>query len=489
MNVRELAKLFDRVSLDRELGKRSFAEYIKINWPVVEPKTLLWNWHLDAMAEFCTGLLMGHFNSGIINVPPGMSKSMIISTLFPSWCWVQNPTLRIIAATYVQDLSNKNAKLHRDLVLSDFHQARWPEVVIDRGSAQKIENFWNTALGWRFSSSVGGKMTGYHADILIFDDLIKAQDASSSLVLEKAADFWFNVMSTRRTDARSLKKLGIMQRLSDLDVTARCIETGEYEVLSLPMEFNPDTKCIVEVPGLRIEDARTEPGELLDPRRFPREVVDEDKKRMGPRAFAAQMQQDPVPAGGNIVDVEWFKHWDVLPGGMRQIITVDAAFKDDDGSDYVVVQVWGVKRPNYYLVDQMRERANVLRTCDMVVEMKRRHPRAIGVYIEDKANGPAVISILKSRMPGVVAWPEKGSKMTGLNKTSRLEAVASLFEAGNVFIPPKETEWLMDYMKEMTRFPFAKNDDMVDATTMGLLVLHRPQHRSYLDAIKKMVGK
>ena len=183
----------------------------------------------------------------------------------------------------------------------------------------------------------------------------------------------------------------------------------------------------------------------------------------------------------------WFNTWQTLPQGMRKIITVDAAFKGKYTSDYVAVQCWGVKSPNYYLVDQLHSRQNVLGTCEMILEMKRRHPDAVGVYVEDKANGPAVLQILKREISSMVAWPEKGSGMTGMDKISRAESVSAVFEAGNVHVPdPEEVGWVNGYITEMLRFPFDKHDDRVDATTMALLILHRARHSRYLDAIKKM---
>ncbi len=77
--------------------------------------------------------------------------------------------------------------------------------------------------------------------------------------------------------------------------------------------------------------------------------------------------------------------------------------------------------------------------------------------------------------------------MGGMSKISRAEAVAALFEGGNVFVPEDGiAPWIGEYITELTRFPLVRNDDRTDATTMGLLILYRPQHRKYLDAIAKM---
>lgn len=481
-----------KLATEAELGRRSFARYMRLAWNQIEANELIWGWHMDAMAEFCTGLFMGHFRNGLINIPPGLTKSLTVSTLFPAWVWIQDPTQRFIAATYAQDLSEKNAKLHRDLVMTDWHRARWPHVEISKDSTKRVKFFENTSKGWRFSSSVGGQMTGRHGDYLIFDDLVKAQDADGRNVIDpvaiqKANDFWFKTMHTRRSNPTRTRKLGIMQRLHFEDTAQKCIDSGEYELLMLPMEFIPESRCVVQLPGITIQDPRTERGELLAPDRFPREVVEEDKRALGSLTFEAQMQQNPAPSEGNIFKKAWIRRWKELPSGMRKIIVVDCSFKDDRQSDFVAIQCWGVRNPNYYLVDQIYGRFNVLKTCEKISEMRARHKTALGSYIEDKANGPAVIQIMRGPVAGINPWPEKGSGMAGMSKVSRAEAIAAVFESGNVFLPEDaRAPWVGEYITELCRFPLVKNDDRTDATTMALLILHKPQHRKYAAAIKAM---
>ena len=81
-------------------------------------------------------------------------------------------------------------------------------------------------------------------------------------------------------------------------------------------------------------------------------------------------------------------------------------------------------------------------------------------YIEDKANGSAIISMLKKSVQGVIAVNPDGGKI------ARVNAVSPLIEAGNVYIP--ETEWTNDYINELVAFPNGKHDDEVDSTTQAL---------------------
>ena len=479
-------------------------------WDEVVPSERRWNWHLDAISEHLDAVRKGEITELVINVPPGCTKTLAASVFWPAHLWIEDPTHRIICATYGQFLSNQAAKLHVRLVKSDWFQARWPDVKLATDAVQKIET---TAGGFRFSTSVMGAATGQHAGTHIGDDLAKAQDASGRasvdpVALERANDFWFSSFKTRRSDASTLRRVLIAQRLHDKDTPGKALAAG-YVGLVLPMEYDSRRRCRTawtRQDGSRAVFADPREGDgiwtpppeptqtaaqpdpdpvLLNPARFSRAVVDGDKdpvNGMGAVAFGAQMNQDPTPLEGAI-----FKHvgglrWAEIPKNARRIITVDAAFKDTKTSDFVAIQVWAVALPNFYLLDQEYGRFGFGATCAAVARVKDRHPGTVGIYIEDKANGPAIIETLSAKIPGVIAWTPTGSKV------ARAEAVAPLFER-NVYIPPEATLWTADYVKELRQFPRTKHDDQVDATTMALLILHQPMVSQYADAVAKMLGR
>lgn len=207
---------------------------------------------------------------------------------------------------------------------------------------------------------------------------------------------------------------------------------------------------------------------------------------------AAQLQQRPAPEGGAIFRKEWLRFWwqdtapretvlypDAprveLPKKFSRIIqSWDMAFLDMENSDWVVGQVWGVNEGNLYLLDQVRGRWDAPATAHQVMLLSARWPRARIKLIEKKANGPAVMSMLKKRLTGMIAVEPDGGKI------ARANAAAPLFEAGNVFLPdPAKCAWTQSYLYEMFIFPNGKHDDQVDATSQAL---------NYLDK-RKLRGK
>jgi predicted phage terminase large subunit-like protein len=491
MNPAEL-----RIALDRERLTRKMAPFVAAAWRKIEPNDLRWNWHMDAVCEHLEAVLYGQIRDLLICQPPGTSKSLLASTLWPGWIWAKAPATRIISSTYGQDLTEKNSRLHRDLTLDPWYVERWPEARIRAEDVGKVGMFQNASKGWRFSTSVGGPATGRHADILIFDDLVKAQDAEGRalldpIMIEKACDFAFKVMRTRRADAATTRQVMIAQRLHYQDPPGRAEERG-WTVLRIPQHFDPADACKTRVlwipPGKAApepyQDPRKAPGELLNPDRYPAEVLAADLEAMGPITYEAQHNQRPAPPSGAIFTKVGDARWSVLPSGGRRILTLDCSFKAKSTSDHVAIQAWIADGGRYYLVDEWAGPCTFWETIELAVRWIERFP-GYTLHVEDKANGPAVIETLEGEIPGIQAW-DPGTA----DKVSRAHAVSHLFTTGCVLLPPdNRAPWLGAYRDTLHRFPLVRRDDRVDATTMALLILHRPKTDRYLAMIQAMKGK
>ena len=118
------------------------------------------------------------------------------------------------------------------------------------------------------------------------------------------------------------------------------------------------------------------------------------------------------------------------------------------------------------MLDQVRGRMDFPSTVRAVESLSAKWPQARAKLIEDKANGPAVISTLKSKISGLIPVNPEGGKM------ARLQAVSPDIEAGNIYLPePSIAAWVHDYVEEFAAFPNGANDDQVDATSQALLRL------------------
>lgn len=301
------------INFEREtIKRRGLAEFIRRAWSVVEPDRLQYNWHIDAIAEHLTALFKREIRSLVINIPPGCSKSLICSVLFPAWVWTIDPGHRWLMLSYDKELAFRDARKMRTLVMSEWYQARWPEVEVpdDRTASTAVGLWFNTKGGMRSSGTLRGGVTGKHAHTAGIDDPIDTTGAGadSGKELDEVARFMHQTLPTRFVEPAESAQFTVMQRLHQRDPSAELIRNGAT-VLCLPMRFEKNH------PQRWERDPRTEEGELLHPKRFPKEVVDKLEKDMNTFAFAAQEQQRPTPEGGGIYQKDWFKRWIELPTG------------------------------------------------------------------------------------------------------------------------------------------------------------------------------
>jgi predicted phage terminase large subunit-like protein len=189
---------------------------------------------------------------------------------------------------------------------------------------------------------------------------------------------------------------------------------------------------------------------------------------MGSYEWSALYQQRPSPAEGAIFLRHWWKYYDENPAdiasGMDGIVqSWDMAFKDAKDADYVVGQVWGRKDANRFLLDQTRARLDFPATLRAVLSLSAKWPKTTHIYIEDKANGPAVISTLQSKIQGLIPVNPEGGKV------ARANAVTGQIESGNVYLPsPSRAKWIEDFIEECAGFPNSAHDDQVDAMSQAL---------------------
>jgi predicted phage terminase large subunit-like protein len=447
---------------------KDLKSFVHAAWPILEPASpLQWNWHLDLLCEYLTAVKEGLFRRLIINVPPRSMKSLLCTVFYPVWRWCTEPQRRFMFVSYSDELSTDHSVFRRNVLSSEMYRAGCGYQVRFSKDQNLKTQYENTKRGVMYSTSITGSATGKGCDELIVDDPINPKKAFSDLERDAVNRNFDATFRSRLNDPANGVILVIMQRLHDDDLTGHLLkqEPNSWTHLKLPAEFEQDETWTFPITGLPFP---VKAGDLLWPERFSRGVLADLKTALGSWSFAGQYQQSPAPLQGGIIQRKWIQYYRELPaatGSVRWLQSWDCSFKETRDSDYVVGQVWCRIGSAHYLVDQIRERMDFVRTKQAIQQMTARYPQATAKLIEDKANGPAVISSLRSVIPGIIPVTPKDSKV------GRLSAVSPLFEAGNVFLP--EARWTADFVEELTRFPNTGNDDQVDACTQALLYLPR----------------
>lgn len=468
--MRESPSPSDLAKLDRELiERRGLREYCRRAWPQIEPSPLAWSWHHDALCEHLSAVYACDIRNLLICIPPGFSKSNFASVLAPSWAWTKWPSTKFIASTYAQDLSDKDAIKILRLVRSHWYHERFGHrVQVPRWATKRIRMFENAQKGFRFSTSVGGELTGRHGDVLIGDDLINVKDARNTAKIEQAVEFWFARMASRQANPMTTRKIVIMQRVSHIDVAQHCIDSGDYETLIIPMEYSHKT---ISYSTRAYEDPRKEEGELLWPERVGPKEIAKLRTDLGD-AYECQYNQVPSAPGGAIFKSESFRYWghtgcapyETLPLDrfLHYSISVDCSFKNSATADMTSMLVWAQKGGDFLLIDRIARRMEFTEMIEEILGLLIKYP-VREKYVEAAANGHAVISALRRDIPGMIDCKPIGSK------EARAHAVQGYYRSGNVFHPhPKICPWVKEYEKYLTAFPRGKFDDDVDATSQYL---------------------
>ncbi|GAA2732283.1 phage terminase large subunit [Streptomyces nogalater] len=411
----------------------------------------------------------------IWTMPPQEGKSQRVSRTFPAWLLARDPDKRIAIASYELGTARRWGRAIRNDIAANPDKFG---LRIRRDTASAAEWQIQDHAGGVYSVGVQGALTGRPVDVLIIDDPIKDRAQAESLVFrERVWDFWTDTARTRFGPDTVV--IVVLTRWHEDDLAGRLLAQdvrGEWRHINVPAQADHDPNQGQTDPLGRA------PGEyLISARGRTAKDWEETRQDVGSRTWTSLYQGRPSPTTGDVWRRQWWRRYGTplwsqdadRPDAYRVeecdqvIMSWDMAFKDTRSSDYVVGQVWARKGADVYLLDQIRKRLSFTDTLAAFEAMVKRWPGATAKLVEDKANGTAVISTLKSKVPGIIAVTPTESKY------ARATAVSPVLEAGNVFLPEKAVELFdpEELIDEAAAFPNAAHDDMVDATSQALAYL------------------
>lgn len=439
-----------RNELQKELCRRSYVDYVEYahegRWK--KSKHLLFT--CNRIQEFIEEDTGHAFDILILQMPPQHGKSMSTTETLPSWYLGKYPQKRIIQASYNEETAERFCRRNKEKI----RQFGKELFNIELGAIERSTEFELTNnVGRMISRGIMSGITSNPADLIIIDDPIKnRQEADSETFRNRLWEEWQNSIKTRLSNGS--KVIVIMTRWHEDDLAGRIMQNEQnVSVINLPCEAE-DNDLI----------GRTKGDALFPEIGKDNKWLEEFKKGYttseGSRAWNALFQGRPTAEEGNMFKRKWIKYYEELPKCLYTCISVDAAFKDGANDDNVSITVWGKLAQDYYLIDRDNGKKDFPATLDAIIKMKTRYSGVNAIYIEDKANGSAIISVLKHRMSGIIPIEPDGGKI------ARANAICPLFESGNVYLPNKM--WTNDYIEELMSFPSGKHDDDVDSTSQAL---------------------
>lgn len=451
--------------------------FVRRAWHVLEPTTpYVEGWALQAMASHLEAVTFGEINRLLMNVPPGLMKSLLTGVFWPAWEWgpMARPSLRVLSASYQEDLAIRDTRKTKQLVESEWFQELWGDRVTpgDKWGEKYLET---EQRGWRKAVAFAS-LTGGRGDRVIIDDPLSTEQAESEADRDTANRIVRESLPTRVNNDDSAIVV-IMQRLHEKDPSGTILKLGMgFTHLMLPMEYEPDRQCVTHrKDGSEFfRDPRTYKGELLFPERFSRRRVEADKIPLGPYGTAGQMQQRPAPRDGGLFRLSKLgrvaavpttitkrtRSWDLAGTEKRAGNDPDwtagvKMAKDREGAIYIEA------------AERTREESDGVYRLMKATAQRDGHECWVTFPQDPAQAGKAQAKALGRLLAGymVKAIPTSNAK----SKVLRATPFATQIALGNVYLvetgDPTKDEWIEDFLSELATFPAGAHDDQVDAAS------------------------
>ena len=465
-----MANDLDLIRVFNALMRDDLSSFIQRVFATVDPgSTYHHNWHIDAIAHQLERVERGEITRLIITMPPRSLKSIAASVAFPAWLLGRDPRKRVLAVSYAEGLSDKLALDCLKVLDAPWYKACFPATRIARSRTARSD-FETSLGGGRFSTSVGGTITGRGGDIILIDDPHKPEDMGSEAKRTTVLDWYRSTLLSRLNDPKNGPIVLIQQRVHEADLAGMLLEQGGWEHLDLQAIAEDP----VEIALTQERCIRREVGDLLHAERLPRDLLDRRRDELGSYVFAAQYQQRPAPLEGGLVKWGWFKTYDRAPDKQPRdkiVQSWDTASKAAEANDYSVCTTWQVRGNDAWLLHVYRAKLEFPALRRRIEEDGRR-VRASLILIEEAGSGIHLIQDLKQNT---------GLKVKGIvpkdDKATRLLAVTPMIEGGRIAIP-QDAPWLAEFRRELMLFPNGKHDDQVDSLSQFLNWHDRPKHKS-----------
>ena len=333
MYDKELIKL----EAKKELARRDFWFYCKLLG-----KKDFYNDKKEYLKDLCNQL-QNFIDSNkkilVINMPPRFGKSYT-ATLFVQWLLGRNNKLKIMTGSYNETLSSTFAKQVRDMIATEQTQGVtvyrdiFPDTKIKYGEASM--NKWaleGSQVANYLATSPTGTATGFGADLIVIDDLIKnSEEAYNSNVLEKHIDWFTNTMLSRTE--KGFKLIIIMTRWASNDLAGFILSNYDDVVHINYKAINDD-------------------GTPLDEGTLSLEDFEFKTKNMAKEIVYANYQQEPIDIKGRLYSS--IKTYSQLPmdSNNNLLFTAYKNYTDtaDTGEDYLCSICYGVYNKEAYILD------------------------------------------------------------------------------------------------------------------------------------------
>lgn len=471
----------------REKVRRHLFSFVQYFWDVLIPEDPVWNWHVPYLCYELEKVAGRVFRGQprlydlMINIPPGTTKSTILTQMFPAWCWLPGnmPYAQFISGSYSGDLSTHHGGLCRDLITSDKYLALFPELKIRDDRTAKsdfqlslLKDGKTIPVGSRTATSVGGTLTGKHGHFLLVDDPVNPKESTSPVLLKHSIDWMEQTLSTRKVDKDVSVIILIMQRLAQGDPSGVWIRKSKQQ--------NKKIRHICLPGELGMYEQYVQPPELkkyyvdglLDPKRMSRETLNNLMIDLGQYGYAGQIGQNPTPPGGGMFKADRLvvvEQPSALLAG-RPVRYWDKAGTYRGGAYTAGVKLAKLKNGRYCVLDIQRQQLDTDRREELIRRTAEMDGKDVPIYMEQEPGSSGKDSV-RASMRGLDGYSVKADRPSG-DKVYRADPFSVQVNLGNVEIV--RGSWNREFIEELQLFPVGMYKDQVDAASAAYTKLQKP---------------
>ena len=348
------------LQLYRAVLRNDLLAFLEGAFPVVDNR---WGLEVAPYLEYqvseLTAIAEGRETRLIINLPPRHLKSVLTSIVFVAWLLGRDRKLRIAVISHSQALASDLASKTLQLISSDFYRRVFPSLHL-RDNGRKAMDFVTTEGGGRYAASFETGITGRGFDVIIIDDPISAHHVKSEKERANVNENFDTMIASRLDDQIRGAMIVVGQRMHEDDLSGNLLQKGGWKHICLP---------------LVAEEAASYPfgkscwhravGEPLLAGQWPESIIKRKREEVGEPIFAAQYQQNPSAAFGELIRPDQILHFSDLPPDARRVtLSWDTAVKTGSDNSFTVCLVIARDARRHYVIDVLRTRLDPVQMRD-----------------------------------------------------------------------------------------------------------------------------
>lgn len=454
-----------------------FYKFFRWSWPILSKEEFIPNWHIEYIARRLHKIGLSiikrerpEYLKYLFNVPPGSTKSSLISQSWPVWLWTLDPTIKILNCAYADDASLKNSFFAKAIIKSDdFRVVFQPYFKAGYGRELELirdltDDWHNNFGGQYYATTTTGQATSMHFHLLIFDDPQNAAIADSDTKRKASNRLHDLTFPSRKINKDITPSVYVMQRFNMEDTIGHeMAKTEEYYHCCLPAELTE------HVYPAELRERYTDG--LLDPVRGSRAILEKQKDSLGSFGYAGQYLQWPFPDGGGLVKKEWFViiEENEAPQNVVWDLWIDGAYTENKANDPTGFMFTGYDPANNTLTVKFAE-SRWMTTPDVIAHTKDLMADFGGpasmIFIEPKASGYSFIQLLLQETLFNV------TRITGRlvrdGKAARINYAAPKIQSSRVRLV--RGNWNDEFITQHVAFPNYSHDEFSDL--LGYAVKH-----------------